>query len=399
MLTERVLSLKSSPTLALAAKGRELKAQGFDVVSLAVGEPDWDSFEIAKKEAIQSIQDGFSKYVPSSGIEELKDAIAKDVNKDLGTQFLPSQVTVTSGGKFSIYALLQSLIQKGDEVLIPAPYWVSYPDMTELAEGTPVILPTDESSDFKIRPQDLESKISSKTKLLILNSPSNPTGSVYTHEELVALAQVLKKHPQIYIMSDDIYNKLTFEDGPVCAHILQADPSLTPRTIIINGGSKAYAMTGWRIGWAIGPQEIIGAMTKFQSQTVSCANSFTQKATAKVIREGEADLKRVRSMLLERKNFAVQEINKIPGIHVFDPQGAFYLWVNIQSAIGKSFEGKRIEGSRDFAHLFLESQKVIAVPGLEFGMEGFIRFSFALEQPRMKLAFERLGQFVESLSS
>lgn len=397
MLTQRALNLKSSPTLELAAKGRELKAQGHDVVSLAVGEPDWDSFEVAKQEAIESIKQGFTKYVPSNGIDELRNAIVADTNKDLGTNYKPSQVTVTAGGKFSIFACLQVLIQKGDEVLIPAPYWVSYPDMTELAEGTPVIVPSTEKTNFKITPEDLKAKITPKSKLLILNSPSNPTGSVYTADELKGLADVLKANPHIFVMSDDIYNKLIFSEQSVCAHLLQVAPELSNRTILINGGSKAYSMTGWRIGWALGPQEIVSAMTKYQSQTVSCANSITQKATVKALLEGASELKVVRKKLLERKNFALAEIAKVKGVRAFNPDGAFYLWVNIQDVLGRKLSDRSIQNSRDFSYALLDDQKVITVPGAEFGMEGYIRLSFALENTRMKLAFERMNDFISKL--
>lgn len=397
MLTQRALNLKSSPTLELAAKGRELKAQGHDVVSLAVGEPDWDSFEVAKQEAIESIRQGFTKYVPSNGIDELRNAIIADTNKDLGTSYKASQVTVTAGGKFSIFACLQVLIQKGDEVLIPAPYWVSYPDMTELAEGTPVVVPSTEKTNFKITAQDLKAKITMKSKLLILNSPSNPTGSVYTAEELKEIADVLKANPHVFILSDDIYNKLIFSEQNVCAHLLQVAPELVSRTILINGGSKAYSMTGWRIGWAIGPQEIISAMTKYQSQTVSCANSITQKATVKALLEGASELKVVRKKLLERKNFALSEIAKVKGVKAFNPDGAFYLWVNIQNVLGGKLGDRPIQNSRDFSYALLDDQKVITVPGAEFGMEGYIRLSFALENTRMKLAFERMNDFINKL--
>lgn len=398
MLSQRALSLKSSPTLELAAKGRELKSQGHDVVSLAVGEPDWDSFEVAKLEAIESIKQGFTKYVPSNGIDELRQAVATDTNRDLGTNYKPTQVTVTAGGKFSIFACLQVLIQKGDEVLIPAPYWVSYPDMTELAEGTPVIIPSTAKTGFKITAQDLQSKITPKSKLLILNSPSNPTGSVYTAAELTAIADVLRKNPHVLVMSDDIYNKLIFSEKPVCDHLLQVAPDLVNRVIIINGGSKAYSMTGWRIGWAVGPQEIISAMTKYQSQTVSCANSITQRATVKALLEGGSELKVVRKKLLERKTFALSEIAKVQGVKAFDPDGAFYLWVNIQDVLGRKMGDRKIENSRDFSYALLDDQKVITVPGAEFGMEGYIRLSFALENTRMKIAFERMNTFIQKLT-
>ena len=398
MLSERAKKLKSSPTLELAAKGRKLKSEGHDVISLAVGEPDWDSFEVAKTEAIESIKKGFTKYVPSNGIDELRKAITDGLKTDFGFDYSPDQVSVTAGGKFSIFALLHVLIDKGDEVLIPAPYWVSYPDMTELAEGTSVIVPSTEKTGFKITAKDLESKITEKSKLLILNSPSNPTGSVYSKEELKSLAEVLKKHPKIFVMSDDIYNKLVFSESGLAPQILEVAPELKERVIIINGASKTYSMTGWRIGWAIGPQNIISAMTKYQSQSVSCANSITQRATFKALVEGDKELKVVQKKLIERKNFAIEELKKVKDVSIYNPDGAFYLWINISKCLGKKFKNQNVSSSRDFCALLLEDQKVITVPGIEFGMDGYIRLSFAIEAKRMTEAFTRMNNFIQNLN-
>jgi aspartate aminotransferase len=396
-LSDRTKKLKSSPTLELAAKGRKLKAEGKDVISLAVGEPDWDSFTVAKTEAIESIQKGFTKYVPANGIEELRKAIADTTKKDLGLDYSPDQVTVTTGGKFSIFACLQVLLNKGDEVLIPTPYWVSYPDMTELAEGKPVFVPSTEKNNFKITAADLESKITRNSKLFILNSPSNPTGAMYTKEELKSLADILKRHPQLLVLSDDIYNKLVFDKSGLAPHLLHVAPELKDRVIMINGASKTYAMTGWRIGWAIGPQEIISAMTKYQSQSVSCAASFVQRATFKAIVEGDKELKIVQQKLLERKDFAVAEIKNVQDVSCFNPDGAFYLWINITKCLNKKYEGKAINDSRDFSYTLLDEQNVIAVPGAEFGMEGYIRLSFAIESLRMTEAFRRMNTFILNL--
>ncbi len=397
ILADRTKKLKSSPTLELAAKGRKLKEEGYDVISLAVGEPDWDSLTVAKQEAIESIQNGFTKYVPANGIEELRRTIADSIKKEIGLEYSPAQVTVTAGGKFSIFSCLQVLLNRGDEVLIPAPYWVSYPDMTELAEGTPVFIPSTEENRFKITAQDLEKQITKKTRLLILNSPSNPTGAMYSEEELKSLSQVLKKYPEILILSDDIYNKLIFAKKRLASHILQVAPELKERVIMISGASKTYSMTGWRIGWAIGPLEIINAMTKYQSQSVSCAASFTQRAALKAILEGAPELQKIQDQLEERKNLSIQEISKVKNISCFDPDGAFYLWINIQKCLGTKFKGHDITGSREFSHQLLEDQKVIAVPGAEFGMEGYIRLSFAIENSRMVEAFRRMNRFIESL--
>jgi aspartate aminotransferase len=396
MLSDRAKKLKSSPTLELAAKGRKLKAEGHDVISLAVGEPDWDTFEVAKAEAIESIKKGFTKYIPANGLDELRKAIVDDIKKDYGFEYSPDQVSVATGGKMSIFALLQVLIGKGDEVLIPAPYWVSYPDMTELADGTPVFIPSTEANDFKITPKDLESKITSKTKLLMLNSPSNPTGSTYTKEELKPIAEVLKKHPQIFVMSDDIYNKLYFH-GPLAPQLLQVAPELKDRVIIINGASKTYSMTGWRVGWGVGPQTIIKAMSSYQSQSTGCGNSIAQRATFKAIVEGDKDVKEVQKKLLIRKNFAVEEVKKVKDVSVYNPDGAFYLWINVSKCLGKTYKGQPVPTSREFCSLLLEEQKVITVPGVEFGMDGYLRLSFAIESKRMTEAFARMNNFISNL--
>lgn len=396
MLSERAKKLKSSPTLELAAKGRKLKAEGHDVISLAVGEPDWDTFEVAKAEAIESIKKGFTKYIPANGIEELRKAIVDSLKKDYGFDYTPEQVSVATGGKMSIFALLQVLIGKGDEVLIPAPYWVSYPDMTELADGTPVFIPSTEAAGFKITPKDLESRITSKTKLLMLNSPSNPTGSVYSKEELKAIADVLKKHPQVFVMSDDIYNKLYFGGG-LAPQILDVAPELKERVIIINGASKTYSMTGWRVGWGVGPQAIIKAMSNYQSQSTGCGNSIAQRATFKAITEGDKDVKEVQKKLLERKNFAVDGVKKVKDVSVYNPEGAFYLWINISKCLGKKYKGQPVPTSKEFCNLLLEDKKVITVPGVEFGMDGYLRLSFAIGEERMTEAFARMNSFISEL--
>ncbi|MES2767659.1 MAG: pyridoxal phosphate-dependent aminotransferase [Bdellovibrionota bacterium] len=366
------------------------------MISLAVGEPDWDTFEVAKAEAIESINKGFTKYVSANGIEELRKAIVEDLKKDYGFDYSPEQVSVATGGKMSIFALLQVLIGKGDEVLIPAPYWVSYPDMTELADGTPVFIPSTEAAGFKITPKDLESKITPKTKLLMLNSPSNPTGSVYTKEELKAIAEVLKKHPQIFVMSDDIYNKLYFS-GALAPQILEVAPELKERLIIINGASKSYSMTGWRVGWGVGPLPIIKAMANYQSQSTGCGNSIAQRATFKAITEGGKELSAVQRKLIERKNYAIAEVKKVKDVSVYNPDGAFYLWVNISKCLGKQFRGESVKTSKEFCAMLLEDKKVITVPGVEFGMDGYLRLSFAIEAKRMTEAFTRMNSFISEL--
>lgn len=393
ILSKRVQSLKPSPTLALAAKAKELQAEGHDVISLSVGEPDWDSFSVAKAAGVKAIEDGFSKYTPASGIPELRKAIAQRVSAETGTNFAADEVTVSTGGKFVIFSALQALLDPGDEVIIPAPYWVSYPTMVELAEGVPQIALCEETSEFKLTPELLLKSITPKTKLLILNSPSNPTGMMYSKKELEALAQVLKDHPQVLILSDDIYNRLVFE-GTVSPHILQVAPELKDRTVIVNGVAKSYSMTGWRVGWALGPATLIKAMTNYQSQSVSCAASISQRASLSAILEGEKELGEAVKELKVRRDFITEEFNKIPGMSVVAPDGAFYIWPNIKSFIGKTLNGVKIENSSDFSKALLEKEKVAVVPGVEFGLEGYIRVSYALSKDRMSEAITRITRFL-----
>jgi aspartate aminotransferase len=397
MISQRAKSLKPSPTLALAAKAKELAAQGNDVISLSVGEPDWDTLECAKKAGIKAIQDGFTKYTPSNGIPELRKAIAAQTNGDIGSNYTGDDVTVSSGGKFTIFAAIQAVIDPGDEVVIPAPYWVSYPTMVELAGGVPKIAVCDETANFKLTPKILSQALTPKTKLLILNSPSNPTGLMYTRDELAALAQVLRDHPKVLILSDDIYNRLVFSQK-LAPHILQVAPELKPRVLVMNGASKTYSMTGWRVGWAMGPQEWVKAMTNYQSQTVSQAASMSQMATLKAIQEGEAELNKSLVELKTRRDRGVELLSKIPGLKVGTPDGAFYLWPDVRAFFGKQYKGKLISNSSDFSAALLEHKMVAVVPGVEFGLEGYLRLSYALKADRMAEAIERIRSFVAELS-
>lgn len=397
MISNRAKKLKPSPTLALAAKAKELASQGHDVISLSVGEPDWDTLECAKKAGIEAIQQGFSKYTPANGIPELRKAIAAQTSKDLGINYGADDVTVTTGGKFTIFSALQMVIDAGDEVIIPAPYWVSYPVMVELAGGTAVIASCSEAENFKLTPQILQKHITAKTKMLILNSPSNPTGLMYTKEELAGLAQVLRDHPKVLILSDDIYNRLVFS-GELAPHILHVAPELKSRTLVMNGASKTYSMTGWRVGWALGPAEWIKAMNNYQSQSVSQAASMAQKATLAAIEKGESELKSLLNELKTRRDRGVQLLKSINGIKLVVPDGAFYIWPDIRAFLGKSFKGKKLTNSSEFSAALLEDKNVAVVPGVEFGLEGYVRLSFALKEARMVEAIDRINKFVQSLT-
>lgn len=397
MLSQRAKSLKPSPTLALNAKAKQLKSEGNDVISLSVGEPDWDTYDNVKQAGVDSIQRGETKYVPSNGTPALREAIAKQTSDDLGVSYSPDDVTVSVGGKFVLFSAMQMVLNPGDEVIIPAPYWVSYPTMAELAGAIPRVVVCDQSVGFKLTADLLRQNIDEKTKLLVLSSPSNPTGLIYTKEELAEIAEVVKEHPQLVVLSDDIYNRLILDGSDLAPHILHVAPELKDRVIVTNGVAKSYSMTGWRVGWALGPKEVISAMTKYQSQSVSCTPGFCQAATVAAINDSQDQVKQSVKELIKRRDLAVSEFNAIPGVKLDQPEGAFYVWPDVSSFFGKSFNGKVIQGSHDFAGAFLEDQMVAVVPGKDFGLEGYVRVSYALGVDRMQEAFRRFKEFVAKL--
>ena len=395
-VSKRAQALKPSPILMIAARAAELKASGQNVISLSIGEPDWDTYENIKEVGIGAIRVGMTKYTPANGIPELRKAIAEQVSGDLGVPYDASLVTVSSGAKFVLFAALQALVDPGDEVILAAPYWASYTTMVELAEGVTKIAVCDESVDFKLTPALLERAITPKTKVLLLNSPSNPTGKIYTGEELRALADVLLRHPRITVISDDIYNRLVFE-GKLAPHILHVAPELKERVVILNGASKSYSMTGWRLGWALGPKEVITAMTAYQSQSVSCATGVSQQATIEAIRNSDKNVAATCEKLKSRRDVLVEELEKIEGVKVAVPEGAFYLWMSVKKYMGKTYKGRALQTSSDLAAALLDDQLVAVVPGLEFGLDGYFRLSFALELTKGKEAVERMKSFFQSL--
>ena len=395
-LSRRVQALKPSATLALGAKTKQLKAEGKDVISLSLGEPDWGTFDVAKKAGHEAIDNNLTYYTPASGEAQLKAAICEQTNTDLGTDYKATQVTVSTGGKFILFSAMQSLLDEGDEAVVPAPYWVSYPSQVQLAGGVAKVIATTKQNGFKLRATELEAAITDKTKLLLLNSPSNPTGNVYTLEELKDLAEVLRQHPRVIVLSDDLYNRLVFE-GRVAPHLLQAAPDLGERTVVINGASKVFSMTGWRVGWALGPEKIIGAMTKYQSQSVSCASSISQHATVAALRRGHDEVKSTVVKLRERRDRAYALLSDVPGVQVERPQGAFYIWPDVSAHLGKSYKGQKLEGTADFSRLLLDDKMVATVPGVEFGCEGYIRLSYIVSDQQITKAITRLREFIEAL--
>lgn len=397
MLSKKAQNLKTSPTLFLVAKAKELQSQGHDVISLTVGEPDWPTFEKASLAGIEAIQKGITKYTPANGTIELRKAIAAGLKKELNLDYTPNQAMVSPGAKFAIFSALQMICDPGDEVIIHTPYWVSYPTMIELSGGVPKVVACGAKENFKITADQLEKSITSKTKGFLFCSPSNPTGLVYTKEELSAIAKVFLKYPQVIIISDDIYNRLMFDGSYVAPHLLHVAPELKERTVVINGGSKTYSMTGWRIGWAAGPEKLIKAMGDYQSQATGSPSSISQNAALAALNNSENEIKKVVETLIKRKKSALEAFSKIPEFKIHNPDGAFYLWVDITKCLGKSFNGQLVKGSKEFCDILLNQFFVATVPGNECGSEGFMRLSFATTEEKMNRAIDRMKEFVGQL--
>lgn len=399
MLSKRTQKLKSSPTLALVSKAKDLASQGHDVISLTVGEPDWPTYPVAAEAGINAIKNGVTKYTAAQGTIELRRAISARIKTDLGFDYNPvNEIVVTSGAKFSIFSSLQVLCDEDDEVIIPTPYWVSYPAMAELAGAQPKLIFCDESVNFKMSAEMLEKNINSKTKVFLFCSPSNPTGFIYSESELKKIAEVLRRHPQIYIISDDMYNRLMFNKTNIAPHLLQVAPDLKNRTIVINGGSKAYSMTGWRIGWAQGPTNIVKAIADYASQATGAPSSIAQAAAEQALIHSENDIHNTNELLKNRMDMALKKFKEIPSFKVFEPDGAFYLWVDIQKIIGKKYKNKNVDSSAEFCRILLEDYFVSTVPGEEFGHPGYMRLSFAIEIDRMNAAIDRMKSLIQSLA-
>jgi aspartate aminotransferase len=384
VLSHRINAIKPSPTLAVSAKATEMKRAGKPVLSLSVGEPDFPTPQNIIEAAVVAMNNQQTRYTAVEGTLELRTAIANKLKKDNRLSYTPSQITVSSGGKQGIFNLMGALLNPGDEVLIPAPYWVSYPDMAMIFEAKPVIIPGDAEHRLKITPELLEQYMTPKSKLLILNSPSNPTGVAYTEAELKALGQVLLKHPHVYILTDDIYEKILW-NGTFC-NILNACPELYERTIVLNGVSKAYAMTGWRIGYSAGPEALIKAMTKLQSQSTSNACSISQAASIAALSGDQRFITSMSAVFKERHDYFTHALNQIPGFKALEADGAFYAFVNIQGAMQK----RGFKDDLSFSNWMLEEGLVAGVPGSAFGMDGYIRFSFACSMEELTEAVERM---------
>lgn len=395
ILSTRATLIKPSPTLAVTAKAAALKAAGRDIIGFGAGEPDFDTPEHIKQAAVEAIRAGFTKYTPVGGIDELKDAVIAKLSRDNGLAYSRPEIMVSCGAKHSLYNLAQVLFGEGDEVIVPAPYWVSYPDLVVLAGGTPVILPTLEKNGFKVSPEALREAVTGRTKALILNSPSNPTGSAYTEAELKALAEVVLE-TGILVITDDIYEKILY-DGRRFSNIVSVDGRLKDRAIVVNGVSKAYAMTGWRIGYAAGPREVIKAATDLQSQNTSNPTSIAQKASVAALNGDESV---VRAMVVEfqkRRNIITAGLNAVPGLSCRLPEGAFYVFPNVEGLCGRPWRGKTLDGSTGVTEFLLEEANVAVVPGIAFGDDRFVRLSYATSMKNIEEGLRRIAKAVASL--
>jgi aspartate aminotransferase len=388
-LARRVSKVKPSPTLAVSARAKAMKAKGIDVIGFGAGEPDFDTPEHIKQAAVKALQQGFTKYTPASGIDELKDAIIEKFKRENRLKYERNQVIVSCGAKHSIYNLCQAVLNTGDEVVIPAPYWVSYPDMVILAGAKPVIITTTEKDQFKITPARLRARLSPKTRLVILNSPSNPTGTAYTKKELEALAKVLEKR-DLFLATDEIYEKIIY-DGFKFYSIASLNSQLADKTIVVNGVSKTYSMTGWRIGYAAGPANVIAAMSNIQSQSTSNPTSFAQKGALEAMTGPQKDVERMVAEFKRRRDYVTKTLKEMPGVTCYRPQGAFYVFPNFSAHLGRNFQGKTIKNSMEFCQFLLDEVKVAAVPGSAFGAEGYIRISYATSMKNLKEGLRRIA--------
>lgn len=396
MLAERVKKIKPSPTLAIDAKAKALKAQGLDIVNFGVGEPDFDTPEHVKEAAIKAIRDGFTKYTPVGGIDELKEAIIQKFKRDNNLEYTKEEILVSCGAKHSLYNIAQALYGPGDEIIIPSPYWVSYPEQVLLNGATPVFLKTYEEDSFMLRPDVLESKITKKTKAIILNSPSNPTGLTYDKKTLQAIAEIALKH-NIYIVSDEIYEKLVY-DGTEFISIASLSKEIKDKTIVINGLSKSHAMTGWRIGYAAGPKDIIKAMTNIQSQSTSNPTSIAQKAAVAALTGPQDFISVMHAEFDKRRRFLIEGLNSIEGVSCLKPTGAFYAFPNVSKFYGRRIGSRQINSSLDIAMYLLEDANVALVHGEAFGDDNHIRISYATSMENIKKGLERIREAVGKLS-
>lgn len=393
-IAQKASEISPSSTLAIDAKFKSMKAKGIDVVGFGAGEPDFDTPAHIKEAAIKAINDGFTKYTPASGMPQLKEAVCRKFKKDNGLEYKPEQIVISNGAKHSLVNAFMAICDPGDEVIIPAPFWVSYPEMVKLADGVPVIINTTEENGFKFTMEDLEKAVTSRTRAIVLNSPSNPTGMVYTKDELQALAKFAVAH-NIYVISDEIYEKLVY-DGVEHVSIASFGEDIKDLTILVNGVSKTYAMTGWRIGFTASSAKIAKVMANMQSHATSNPNSMAQVATIAALDGPQDEVEVMKKAFVERRNYMVDRINSIEGLSCTKPQGAFYVMMNIKNILNKEYYGKFISNSDEFADILLEKANVALVPGSGFGAEGYVRWSYATSMKNIIEGLNRIEKFLKN---
>ena len=393
IISDILKRIKPSPTIAVTQKARELKAAGKDVIGLGAGEPDFDTPDNVKDAAIKAIKEGDTKYTAVDGTPELKKAISEKFKKENNLSYSTDQITVGAGGKHVIYNLMMATLNKGDEVIIPAPYWVSYPDIVMLAGANPIVVECSEEQGFKLTAKDLESVITNNTKWVILNSPSNPTGACYTEQEIRNLAQVLRRNPHVSVLSDDIYEHIIYDNFKFFT--IAQIPELKNKVVTMNGVSKSYAMTGWRIGYAGGPKEIIKAIRKVQSQSTSNPSSVSQAAAVEALNGTQKFIKTRSKEFKKRRDFVVSSLNKIKGINCLTPNGAFYVFPSCKKLLGKK---TKLKTDSEFVEKLLEKSNVAVVQGSAFGLPGYFRISYATSMQKLKVAMERLKSFCNNLN-
>ena len=393
----RVQGLKPSAVFQVLQRAEVLKKKGQDIISLSIGEPEWGTFDNIKSAGIKAIREGCTKYTPAAGRAEFRLQIARQAEKDLGIPLGAENVTVTAGCKYALFTLFQCFCNPGDEVILPAPHWVSYPNIMELCGAVCKIVPTDETSGFKITPDQLKKALTDKTKVFLLNSPNNPTSAVYSGEELRALGEVLKERPQVLLITDDIYNRIVFE-GNLAPHILRFCPYLKNRTFVVNGGSKVYLMTGWRIAWIIAPANLAKTLSSFQSQTISCASSIAQKALEDSLLTSEKAIAQFREKLRALRDSFFDQVNQIPGLKPYPSEGGFYLWVSVKDLMGRKLQKEPITSSLDLMEKLLVKADLLCLSGESFGAPGYLRFNYAVNPESLNKAARRLAQFVSELT-
>jgi aspartate aminotransferase len=396
MLSKKAQSISPSPTLAIDAKAKQMKSEGVDVIGFGAGEPDFDTPDHIKEAAIDAIGKGFTKYTPVAGTLDLQKAICKKLSDDNGLTYQPNEIVVSNGAKHSLSNVFAVLLNPGDEVIIPAPYWVSYSEIVKLNDGIPVIVQTQAENHFKITRQELQRALTDKTTTILINSPNNPTGQVYTREELQTVADFAVEH-NLYVVSDEIYEKLIYGDYQHVS-IASLGDAIKDLTIIVNGVSKTYSMTGWRIGYTASRADLAKTMGSIQSHATSNPNSIAQKAAEAAILGPQECVAIMKEAFTQRRNYMVQKITSIPGLTCIEPTGAFYVFMNVSSTFGKSVNGKRITTSDDFSAILLENAKVALVPGTGFGAPEYVRLSYALSMEQVKTGMDRIENFIQNLT-